>query len=199
VDEGKMSFLQKINKAYKKIINYSSKNIRPMFQYIKKKHTKKSDLVGVEIGVCEGYNAHNILSELDIKKIYLVDPYIPFENRGIKYDHSAKLKQAQDRLSRFKDKTEFVVKKSQDAVDDIPDNLDFVYIDGNHDYEFVKRDIEMYYSKLKNGGIIGGHDFRPDYHGVVRAVVEFSEKNNEKIHGFNDEGTDWWIVKEKTD
>ena len=47
---------------------------------------------------------------------------------------------------------------SEDAVDDIPEKLDFVYIDGNHAYEYVKKDIGLYYPKLKKGGVIGGHD-----------------------------------------
>lgn len=30
---------------------------------------------------------------------------------------------------------------------------------GNHDYEFVKKDIELYYPKLKKGGVLGGDNF----------------------------------------
>jgi hypothetical protein len=42
-----------------------------------------------------------------------------------------------------------------------PDNsVDFIYIDGNHSYESVKQDIELYLPKLKKGGIIAGHDYK---------------------------------------
>ena len=40
----------------------------------------KKNLVGVEIGLNVGDNATNILENLDIVKLYLVDPYIPFAN-----------------------------------------------------------------------------------------------------------------------
>jgi len=39
------------------------------------------------------------------------------------------------------------------------DSLDFVFIDGDHRYEFVKADIEAWVPKVKSGGIIAGHDY----------------------------------------
>ena len=51
-------------------------------------------------------------------------------------------------------------------------SLDFVFIDAAHDYENVKADIEAWYSKVKIGGYIGGHDY-PGFQGVVQAVNEF--------------------------
>ena len=38
-------------------------------------------------------------------------------------------------------------------------SLDFVYIDGNHAYDFVKQDMEMWWPKLKKGGLFCGHDY----------------------------------------
>ena len=32
------------------------------------------------------------------------------------------------------------------------EHLDWVYIDGDHTYEFVKRDLELFFGKLKPGG-----------------------------------------------
>ena len=39
------------------------------------------------------------------------------------------------------------------------DSLDFVFIDGDHRYEFVKADIEAWVPKVKIGGIVSGHDY----------------------------------------
>ena len=50
---------------------------------------------------------------------------------------------------------------------------DFVYIDADHSYESVKKDIELYLPKLKKGGIIGGHDYCPySWPDVIKAVDE---------------------------
>jgi len=49
---------------------------------------------------------------------------------------------------------------SEDVVDTFADgSLDFIYIDGNHAYEYVKRDIEIWWPKLKKGGLFSGHDY----------------------------------------
>jgi hypothetical protein len=39
------------------------------------------------------------------------------------------------------------------------ESLDFIYIDANHKYEFVKQDMETWFPKLRNGGIFAGHDY----------------------------------------
>lgn len=39
------------------------------------------------------------------------------------------------------------------------ESLDFVFIDAAHDYDNVKADIEAWLGKVKNGGILAGHDY----------------------------------------
>jgi hypothetical protein len=170
---------------------------RPMTHFIKDTY-KKSNLTGVEIGVEVGHNSKSILQELPIKKLYLVDPYEFYtqEDSPLKLETIERPDEfytiAKKRLSKYKNQIEFIKKKSNEAVDEIPDNLDFVYIDGNHDYKYVKKDIQTYYPKLKNGGILGGHDFCADYVGVCKAALEFAEKNKLKLYT---KDMDWWVVK----
>jgi predicted O-methyltransferase YrrM len=48
-----------------------------------------------------------------------------------------------------------------------------VYIDADHSYEAVKRDIEIWLPRIRKGGIIGGHDYETaGKFGVKRAVDE---------------------------
>jgi len=55
--------------------------------------------------------------------------------------------------------------------------VDMVFIDGDHRYETVKRDIEKALELLKPGGLICGHDFgHPQWHGVDKAVTEYFGK-----------------------
>ena len=54
-----------------------------------------------------------------------------------------------------------------------PHSLDFVYIDGNHEYNAVMADIDAWVWAVKPGGFIGGHDYGSQYHvGVKKAVDE---------------------------
>lgn len=161
---------------------------RPMTKFILKEY-KKNNLIGAEIGVSYGLNAKTILTFLPIKKLYLIDPYNEhtFSKNGDERFQSAK-----KLLSKFGNKKEFIIKTSEEAADIIPNDLDFVYIDGRHEYEYVKKDIELYYSKVKKNGILGGHDFWASKISVCKAVLEFAEREAIKLHG---DITDWWIIK----
>jgi len=50
--------------------------------------------------------------------------------------------------------------------------IDFIFIDGSHDYESVKADINAWLPKVKIGGIISGHDYG-SWKTVTKAVDEF--------------------------
>jgi predicted O-methyltransferase YrrM len=64
-------------------------------------------------------------------------------------------------------------KISDDAHIELLDNsFDFVYIDGLHTYEQVKSDIKNYSPKIIVGGFIGGHDYHPNWSGVMKAIDE---------------------------
>lgn len=198
-----LNLLDKINKLQYDIARDAFPYIfmRPMFKFIKENYKSDKGLTGVEIGVSIGRNAHNIVLNFPIKKLYLVDPYELYNDFTStqsdwvdKMDAKKTYDIAVKRLKAFDKKVVFVKKKSEDAVLDIPSGLDFVYIDGVHNYEYVKKDIELYYPKVKKGGVIGGDDFCADFIGLVGAVTEFADKKNVKLYGDN---RDWWIVKEE--
>jgi predicted O-methyltransferase YrrM len=56
----------------------------------------------------------------------------------------------------------------------INEQFDAVFIDGNHSYDYVKKDLENYYPKVKNGGIIALHDanFEGERYGTPRVLRE---------------------------
>lgn len=69
---------------------------------------------------------------------------------------------------------------SDDFFNLMPDNFfDLIYIDGNHSYDFVYRDILNSLRVLKPDGILSGHDYGRNHEhtkGVTRAVEEILSK-----------------------
>merc|ERR1712032_1365749 len=58
------------------------------------------------------------------------------------------------------------------------ESLDFVWIDGAHDYEEVSEDLAIWFPKLRSGGILAGHDyFLAGMLDVNRAVHEFFSRH----------------------
>jgi hypothetical protein len=72
-------------------------------------------------------------------------------------------------------------KTSDDAVVDIKNQVDLVYIDGVHTYEQVKKDIANYRGFIKHGGLLCGHDYESNFQGVIDAVDESFGKPNFKF------------------
>lgn len=53
-----------------------------------------------------------------------------------------------------------------------PFQVDMVFLDGNHTYEGVRRDIEIWWPHIKYRGLLSGHDYSPQFPGVIQAVGE---------------------------
>lgn len=187
--------IYKIDEWFHRLFHhFFGSKLRPMMRNL----IGKKDLIGVEIGVLYGDNALSLLNNLDIKKLYLIDTWKNYEGYTDNYGTESLNRIYEKVVKRFKNdnRIDIIRMSSDDAITFIPDELDFVYIDGNHQYEYVKKDIENYYPKIKNGGIFGGHDFDnsiyTEHDGVVKAAIEFSVKNNIKLFVGN---PDFWMIK----
>ncbi len=126
---------------------------------------------GVEIGVERGLYSE-ILCKANLQMIfYGVDPWESLDN--IKADSKKRRTEnhaSQDRCDKYHEearnrliaypKYHILREYSVDAVKKFDDeSLDFVYIDANHQYPFVKDDINWWNEKVKRNGIIAGHDY----------------------------------------
>lgn len=135
-------------------------------------------LIACECGTAEGLFANTLMLR-GIQKFYLVDKweYTPgqYGDGGFSQEwHQNNLLQVQDRMLPYKNSPQSYTILQGDTVamaEQVPDNsLGMVYIDADHSYEGVLRDIEAYYPKLVTGGVMAFHDYlSPDY-GVQRAV-----------------------------
>jgi predicted O-methyltransferase YrrM len=74
-----------------------------------------------------------------------------------------------------------VRKLSDEAAVEWKDPIDFLYIDGDHSYDGVVRDIRNFVPFVRDGGVFAFHDYKPGKDGVRRAVDALVAPHHEKL------------------
>jgi len=161
-----------------------------------------NNAVFVEIGAFKGqsivYLAERVKELGKNIKLYTVDifeyaeqqrPWAPNNELGISfYDEFLKnIEPMKDYITPIKGSSHEMYKKFED------ESIDFLFIDGDHNYSAVKKDLEYWYPKVKKGGIISGHDYTWVDARVKMAVTQFFLFTGV----FEAPGDSWYKVKPK--
>lgn len=153
---------------------------------------------GAEIGVEKGVYSEVLAKANPQLLLYCIDPwkvyekYSDFKNQG---QLNTNYKIAQKRLSPYNCK---IIRKSTTGA--LPQfkmsSLDFVYIDGNHTYEYVWEDLAGWSEKVRPGGIISGHDYRArrkEHVGVGEAVDKYTQERSVRLFTATKGGESSWF------
>lgn len=167
---------------------------------------------GCEVGVQRGRNAKIMFDNISGLELFLVDAYADHPSNRRKWGEKAHRKfkrMAKKRLES--NNVHWLEGFSENVVHEVPDGLlDFVYIDGEHTYDFVMLDIILWSRKVRRGGIISGHDFEfrdrklknnakvaeavTDYTGRYRiSPVYITDKSVNELPG--DKNPSWYFFK----
>jgi len=113
---------------------------------------------GIEIGVLNGETSRFLLSLDPRIGLIGIDPLIPDSMENSLIGSYTKIrKNTQEFRARFA----FFKAYSHDVHEMFDDECcDFIFVDGDHTFEAVKRDHDLYLPKLKNGGYMFFHDSR---------------------------------------
>lgn len=115
------------------------------------------------LGVGEGSYSRQILDVTQPARLHLIYPEPEEESRG--YDGPPQ----DERVRVHREASNVVPDEFEDS------SFDWVYIDGNHRYGFVKRNLEACLPKVKDGGYITGNEYGVHgrwNNGVQKAVDE---------------------------
>jgi len=128
-----------------------------------------------EIGVFNGSFSEIILKENKPSRLYLIDCWGPtknilYNNVDISYQSiECGNQKYHEILHKFKNeilhnKVKIIRSFSEDCVDMFPDNFfDWIYLDSDHTYENVLNNLKLYNKKVKDNGLIIGHDYTNNY------------------------------------
>jgi len=163
-----------------------------------------------EIGVKEGANFNTLLVPC-LKKAVAIDIWaetgVLSQNDDIlapqvlnkHYQNMLNLSQRDRRVEVIKDFSPGVANRFADGF------FDFVYIDADHTEDAVYKDLNAWWSKVRPGGVLAGHDYcemelkYPSGNvvfGVIPAVNKFVKENNLQLHVDNEiPWHDWFIPK----
>jgi SAM-dependent methyltransferase len=179
---------------------------------------------GVEVGVFKGFFSKTLLSMWG-GTLYMVDIWKPqnfedYQDQSNNIFHQDALTTTMANISGYEDRA-IMIRADSFAAAQIFENesLDFIYLDSNHTYEHVKKELEVWYKKLKPGGFFSGHDYLdldwyndPNYSvetknlhiwsdtylglfGVNPAVDEFCKKRGYTLETTNEFLGTWWFIK----
>ncbi len=136
----------------------------------------------VEVGSLAGFSTR--FFSLHFDKVISIDPYIPNYDSDDINSNNKRLALASDLFTlRFFDdpKVEQINMPSKVAANEFKnESLDFVYIDGAHDYDSVKSDILSWKPKIKKDSYMAGDDYK--WPGLKKAVSE-QFPNHEVLSG----------------
>jgi predicted O-methyltransferase YrrM len=147
----------------------------------------------IEIGCYAGESTELFLQSKKIIEMVCIDPYVddfdPKDNHARKYLMTDVKSVFNTRiLQKYKEVTLYE-KTSSKVLPFLDKSFDFVYIDGNHQFEPTKIDIALALNVLKPGSIIAGHDYNDAWRNVKEAVNSYFIKPD-KV--FED---DSWLVQ----
>lgn len=113
----------------------------------------------VEIGVYEGATTALFAARADPDAVlYGIDPMFP-GRLGICWGEV--VAKHVNRRARLTGRVRLIKRFSHEAVDLIPGPVDFIFIDGDHSLEGIRRDWETWSPRIRPGGIVALHDSFP--------------------------------------
>jgi len=163
------------------------------------------NIVGVEVGVWAGKLSEQLLHARPFLALYMVDRWRP-PLPGDSYltsgsDMATRLQAAYDEaLEEARKRVAFAGKRARLKIESSliaawhfatkNKRFDFVFIDGDHSYRGVTRDLYAWWPLVKQGGFISGHDYDHPSQGEVKcAVNEFFHSTGIEL----DVGRTWFV------
>lgn len=137
---------------------------------------EKIQIHGIEIGVLNAETSLFFLQEFKNLSLVGIDPIIP---DSMEASLIGDIKIIEANVAIYKDRWKFYQDFSFNVYGEFEnESFDFIFIDGDHTYDAVYQDFELYLPKVKTGGLVFMHDSRMNRGGANFHIgsSEFADK-----------------------
>jgi hypothetical protein len=156
-----------------------------------------------EVGIGYGFHAKSILDNTKVDELFLIDPsqYYPndqFATDVLNYGgFEGLVKNIKTHLTIHETRYTWFRQSSLDITNEqiADESLDAVFLDADHSYEAVSKDLPFWFKKVRKGGYLLGDDYQSCHPGVSIAVNEFVKNNNLTLEFLYKENTNYPIYK----
>lgn len=164
--------------------------VDPCFSMLPER-VKGRPLHAVELGSQNGYFAKRFLLNVPDSIIWCVDPWDLSQKKnlptGVGTDQSTFTKWKENVKPWLGDRCHAIRNKSWLAEADFKDEIDFLYIDGDHRWWACYRDLCDWVPKVRSGGLVVGHDWtsnrwQNDIQKAVKLWLERDAPKNLELH-----------------
>ena len=181
------------------------KHARSLVRVLEQQFGKQSVFYGAEVGVWKGELTADLLRFFPEVQIMMVDSWEPFDSSAMhsKDNNTKAMSEAQEAAIQntlFADKRRAITNYPSVRAARFQEDgsMDFVFIDADHYYESVQADLEAWWPKVQDFGIMAGHDYngmgdRRKGWGIKRAVDEFFGAMDLEVRV--EPGLVWWVAK----
>jgi len=167
----------------------TDKNFAPYYDMLPKLIRDRGYKRGIEVGVFAGGHAKAMLDNTDLELLVGIDPYKTYKVGGMpngindQEDMNCLCSLVRLRLNTYRFR---LLRMGSDEAFPVLsigwEKFDFVFIDGCHTYEQLKKDLDNYSTLIRKGGVIACHDYKhPTYTVLTTAVDEFAKLHNTKV------------------
>lgn len=171
----------------KDIVQDTDKNYDAYYHVLPKLIKDRNYKYGIEIGVFCGGHADKLLNEQNLRLLIGIDPYQSYNPGMPRLDNQEDFDELHNYvMDRLSDNRYLHIRDTSDnAFDVLYRNgfmYDFVFIDGLHTYDQLKKDLNNYDKIIKDGGVIACHDYNHSaFPLLTKAIDEFVREHNAKL------------------
>lgn len=164
--------------------------------FIKNSEMLQKNPITCEIGFFRGEYSKEINDILKPQRHYVIDTFSDINMVSGDKDGNNVSRQDMTLMYEYSRSLGYITIKGDSELLGLTELFDFIYIDADHSYDWVMKDLRNSIRRMKTGSILAGHDYSQDkFPGCYRAVNDFCTQYDLSISLITDDGCPSYFIR----